>query len=88
MTGWELAVIATNLLAAAWSCFGRKDKRRDAAALSVLAAACLLHAGIGPLRLQMLPAYIVALLLGLMLLSRLLRGGGRLRPARITIAAL
>lgn len=87
MTGWELAVIAANLLAAAWSCFGRKDKRRDAAALSVLAAACLLHAGIGPLRLQMLPAYIVALLLGLMLLSRLLRGG-RLRPPRITIAAL
>ncbi|BFH14228.1 helix-turn-helix domain-containing protein [Paenibacillus melissococcoides] len=88
MRGLELAVIAANLLAAAWICFGRKDKRRDASALSVLAAACLLHAGIGPLRLQMLPAYILALILGLMLLTRLIRGGGRHRPARITIAAL
>lgn len=60
MTGLELIVIAANLLAAGWICFGRKDKRRDGPALFILAAAFLLHTGIGQLRLQMLPAYILA----------------------------
>lgn len=89
MTGLELVVIAANLLAAGWICFGRKNKRLDGPALFILAAAFLLHAGIGQLRLQMVPAYILALLLGLMLLVRLIHSGdGRPRPSRLTIAAL
>ncbi|MGG4393935.1 hypothetical protein ABEX25_06415 [Paenibacillus thiaminolyticus] len=89
MTGLELVVIAANLLAAGWICFVRKDKRRDGPALFILVAAFLLHAGIGQLRLQMVPAYIPALVLGLMLLVRLIRSGdGRPRPSRLTIAAL
>lgn len=89
MTGLELVVIAANLLAAGWICFGKKNKGRDASALSLLAAAFLLHAGLGQLRLQMLPAYILALILGLVFFVRLIRcGNGRLRPSRLTIAAL
>ncbi|WP_259391831.1 hypothetical protein [Paenibacillus thiaminolyticus] len=89
MTGLELVVIAANLLAAGWICFGRKNKRLDGPALFILAAAFLLHAGIGQLRLQMVPGYILALLLGLMLLVRLIHSGdGRPRPSRLTIAAL
>lgn len=89
MTGLELIVIAANLLAAGWICFGRKDKRRDGPALFILAAAFLLHAGIGQLRLQMLPAYI----LGFTSRPDASRPahsqrGWPARPSRLTIAAL
>lgn len=89
MTGLELVVIAASLLAAGWICFGKKNKGRDASALSLLAAAFLLHAGLGQLRLQMIPAYILALILSLVLFVRIIRSGnGRLRPARLAIAVL
>ncbi|MFU1795200.1 prolyl oligopeptidase family serine peptidase [Paenibacillus azoreducens] len=80
MRVFEIIVILADLAVAGGILYIRKNRRLDAGLLTFSVLALLLHGIIEHFRIQMVPAYAVSLALIIVLIRRLVKPGGIIKP--------
>ncbi|WP_235439891.1 alpha/beta hydrolase family protein [Paenibacillus sp. DMB20] len=83
MRGLEVIVILAVLAAAGGILFGKRDRRLDATLLLSLALAVLLHGVVDHYRIQMVPAYAVAVVLIIIFIRRVVKPQGHSRSSSL-----